>query len=93
MSLVRSLEASEVIPSLTNVDLAQAINASLSRVTRVSNGFRGAHARAAGHHVCVRYHRSQEPFYLSQEEAHRYLAWIRAGNAGPHWVGGTKTPV
>jgi len=87
MSPVRPLEKPEELPLLTNVDLAQAINTGLSGVRRAPSGFKGAHARAAGHYyVSVRYHRNQEPFYLSREGARRYLAWIHAGHVGPHWV-------
>ncbi|MHB8253479.1 MAG: hypothetical protein ACYDEV_07210 [Acidiferrobacter sp.] len=87
MSPVRPLEKPEDLSQLSNVDLAQAINTSLSGVKRASGGFKGAHARAAGHYyVSVRYHRSQEPFYLSSEGARRYLMWIDAGHVGPHWV-------
>ncbi|MHB0887481.1 hypothetical protein [Acidithiobacillus sp.] len=85
MPLFRHLEKSEEGSKLAVFELAQAIDASLSRVAQSHDGFTGAHARAAGHHVCVRYHHSQEPSYLSIDEARRYLDWIRAGHVGPHW--------
>jgi hypothetical protein len=85
MPIFRQLEKPEEGSKFAVFELAQAIDASLSNVAQSHDGFNGAHARAAGHYVCVRYHHSQEPSYLSIYEAHRYLEWIRAGHVGPHW--------
>ena len=85
MSIFRHLEKPEDGSKLAVFELAQAIDASLSKVAQSHNGFNGAHARAAGRYVCVRYHHSQEPSYLSIDEARRYLEWVSAGHAGPHW--------
>ncbi|PKY12170.1 hypothetical protein B1757_01660 [Acidithiobacillus marinus] len=66
-------------------ELAQALDARVSGKEMLDNGFKGAYARAAGCYVCVRYHHTQEPSYLSIDEARRYLEWIHAGHIGPHW--------
>ena len=66
-------------------ELAQDIDAISSKGATSHEAFNGAHARAAGHYVCVRYHHDQEPSFLSIYEARRYLAWLRAGHVGTHW--------
>jgi hypothetical protein len=85
MSLYRPLEKSEEVSKIGVFEIARALDSGLPRAARSHEGFTGAHARAAGHYICVRYHLSQEPFYLNIDEARRYLEWIRAGHVGPHW--------
>ncbi len=55
MSFFRRLERlAEGGSGLAAFELAQAIDASLSKGASPHEGFNGAHARAAGHYVCVR---------------------------------------
>ena len=66
-------------------ELAQDIDALSSKGGPSHEEFNGAHARAAGNYVCVRYHHDQEPSLLGINEARRYLEWLRAGHVGTHW--------
>ncbi len=85
MSLFRQLvKPSEDLRFLA-FELAQDIDAVSSKESPHQEEFNGAHARAAGHYVSVRYHRNQEPSQLSIYEARRYLTWLRAGHVGAHW--------
>ncbi len=84
MSFFKRLERFEESSRFEVFELAQAINDRFSKGTPSHEGFSGAHARAAGHYVCVRYHHDQEPSYLSIHVARRYLAWIRVGHVGTH---------
>ena len=88
MDKIKEKEMSDIQQKSSKIvvfELARAIDARVSKVGLLHNGFNGAYARAAGRYVCVRYHHSQEPSYLSIDEARRYLEWIRAGHVGPHW--------
>ena len=85
MSIFRRLARPTADLRLSAFELAQDIDALSSKGTTSHEEFNGAHARAAGHYVCVRYHRDQEPSLLSVYEARRYLAWLRAGHVGTHW--------
>lgn len=85
MSLFRQLVRPAADLRLLAFELAQDIDALSSKGAPFHEGFNGAHARAAGHYVSVRYHRNQEPSQLSIYEARRYLAWLRAGHVGTHW--------
>ncbi|MHB8210469.1 MAG: hypothetical protein ACYDDP_03910 [Acidithiobacillus sp.] len=85
MSLFRQMVRPAEDLRLSAFELAQDIDAISSKEAPSHDEFNGAHARAAGHYVCVRYHRNQEPSHLSIYEARRYLAWLRAGHVGTHW--------
>ncbi|WP_232821525.1 hypothetical protein [Acidithiobacillus ferrivorans] len=85
MSLFRKLVRPAADLRLSAFELAQDIDAISSKGAPSLEEFNGAHARAAGHYVCVRYHHDQEPSLLSIHEARRYLAWLRAGHVGTHW--------
>ncbi|MHB1780618.1 MAG: hypothetical protein ACYCPG_12855 [Acidithiobacillus sp.] len=85
MSLFRQLVRPAADLRLSAFELAQDIDAISSKGAPSHEKFNGAHARAAGHYVCVRYHHNQEPSLLSIYEARRYLAWLRAGHVGTHW--------
>ena len=85
MSLFRKLVRPAADLRLSAFELALDIDAISSKETPSPEEFNGAHARAAGHYVCVRYHHDQEPSFLSIYEAPRYLAWLRAGHIGTHW--------
>jgi hypothetical protein len=85
MSIFRQLEKPTADLRLSAFELAQDIDALSSKGAPSHEEFNGAHARAAGHYVCVRYHHDQEPSLLSIYEARRYLAWLRAGHVGTHW--------
>ena len=85
MSLFSSLARPAADLRLSAFELAQGIDALSSKGAPSPEEFNGAHARAAGHYVCVRYQHDQEPSFLSIYEARRYLAWLRAGHIGTHW--------
>ncbi|MEB8536206.1 hypothetical protein [Acidithiobacillus ferriphilus] len=85
MSIFRQLSKPAADLRLSAFELAQDIDALSSKGAPSHEEFNGAHARAAGHYVCVRYHHDQEPSLLSIYEARRYLAWLRAGHVGTHW--------
>ena len=85
MSIFSQLAKPAADLRLSAFELAQDIDALSSKGAPSHEEFNGAHARAAGHCVCVRYHHDQEPSLLSIYEARRYLAWLRAGHVGTHW--------
>jgi hypothetical protein len=85
MSIFSQLAKPAADLRLSAFELAQDIDALSSKGAPSHEEFNGAHARAAGHYVCVRYHHDQEPSLLSIYEARRYLAWLRAGHVGTHW--------